>query len=455
MGERIKRRIEISPAATFASNAVLPARSRSGDNLFMTSQNEQMRSFHRRLWELNGGAWFDFEPHLTALYRAVLEPGSTALDGGANIGLHTIPMAHSVLPNGLVIAIEPVPELQDRLEVRRREQNIPDHLIRILPFGLSQEAGRSKFYQVIDPDRHGLSSLRQREFPTLPEGERVHLAREILIDLTTLDAVCEDLSRLDFVKLDIEGAEMDALRGGAQALRRFRPVIAIEQDQYSPQYFNYTWEDLLEYFASINYEIYDLFGFRYGEAAMFDLCAVWDFVGLPVEHPNKRGLFEAVRRSMELAGVRFDPVGDRSLSENACFLDRIGNISNPCGRDLVRVEAGIEIQFSGWAVDVGARSPAAGVDVVIDGAPFRSNYGIRRPDVSEFFKNQDYRDSGFSLTLPAGTLGAGQHVAFLRVWRRDKTKYHDGLNLPFTVFLTPEITKACSGGARIPGGPVS
>jgi FkbM family methyltransferase len=248
--------------------------------------------------ELNGGVWFNFEPHLAALYCAILRPGAITVDGGANIGIHALQMAAAVSPGGLVIAIEPVPELVQRLDQRRREHGMPEGLIRLVQYGLSSAPGEADFYQVLHPVEHEFSGLRNRHFI------KDHQVQKIRVSLTTLDAVCADLPRLDFVKLDLEGAEMDALRGGRRTLERFRPIVSLEQDQYSPQYFGYTWENLLEYFASLRYEVYDLFGLRYTEAAMLDLCAVWDFIGVPAECADVSSLFDAVRRSMAAAGVK-------------------------------------------------------------------------------------------------------------------------------------------------------
>lgn len=398
----------------------------------------QTLDFHHRLLELNGGAWFDFEPHLAAFYCAVLQPGSIAVDGGANIGLHTLLMARAVLPNGLVIAIEPVPDTLNLLDARLRRHSIPDNSVRLLHCGLSSTAGDADFYQVLDPIQHELSGLRNRH---ILESHRV---KTIRVELTTLDAVCRDLERLDFIKLDLEGAELDALRGGRLTLDRLRPVVAIEQDQQSPQYFGYTWDNLLEYFTSVRYEIYDLFGLRYTEAAMFDQCIVWDFIGLPAEHPGKERLFCAARRSMEHSGVRFDsavsagnpPAGaiqEIECGNSASFLDYLGPVIYPWGRESVHVSGDQQIQFLGWAVDESNQSVAGGVDVLIDEVPYAATYGIHRTDVADHFKNIACQNSGFLLLLAPGKLSKGQHSVSLRTISYDKKFYCQGPKLQFTI----------------------
>jgi hypothetical protein len=92
----------------------------------------QAREFHRRVLQKNGGTWFSFETHVAALYLFVLRPGSIALDGGANVGQHTLQMISAVSPGGLVIAAEPVAELRARLEASLQQSNVPPDAVKIV-----------------------------------------------------------------------------------------------------------------------------------------------------------------------------------------------------------------------------------------------------------------------------------------------------------------------------------
>lgn len=405
----------------------------------MSGDNQRMREFHHRLLELNGGKWFDFEPHLAAFYRGLLRPGSVAVDGGANMGLHTFRMAEMVLPNGRVVAIEPLPEMVADLRTRIRDYQLPEQLIQVVPYGLFSAPGEADFYQVLDPIQHEMSGLRNRH---LFNDDQI---KQIRIELTTLDIVCKDLDRIDFIKLDLEGAEMDALHGGRQTISRLRPVLAIEQDQHSPQHFDYTWEDLLEYFNLQHYDVYDLFGLRYTEPTMFEQCAVWDFVGLPVEYPKIDALFEGVRHSMEAMGVTFELAsapqhrppapGSRDLTPTGkapvYAFDYLGPVREPLTQKSIHVRDDMPISFSGWAVD--EESAAGGVDIVIDGVPYGALYGRYRDDVAGHFKNIACQNSGFLLLLPSGTLSKGDHVAALRVITSDRQSYYQGPTIAFTI----------------------
>lgn len=257
------------------------------------------REFHKRVLEKNGGTWFSFETHVAALYRFVLRPGGVAFDGGANVGQHTLQMLAAVSPGGRVIAAEPVPELRAQLEAFLRQHNVPLDAVTIVSAGLSDQPGESEFYQVTNQAQHELSGLKNRHWIA------PYPVKKINVELTTIDAICVDLPRFDFLKLDIEGAEMNALRGGRRTIEKLRPVISFEQDQFSPQYFGYSWQDLVGYFDSLQYEIYDLFGIRYTDPDMFHQCAVWDFVAVPVAAHATSAMFSVIRHSMEQAGVQF------------------------------------------------------------------------------------------------------------------------------------------------------
>ena len=391
----------------------------------MPDDQTQIRQFHAGLLAFNGGTWFSFEPHLAALYRAVLHPGCVAVDGGANVGYHTLQMAQAVQPDGIVLAIEPVTELLRQVDESRESSGISADVVRLLPFGLSSQPGEAEFFQVLDPVLHQLSGLRNREFL---DSDKV---QSIRVQLTTLDELCRDLARLDFIKLDLEGAEMDALKASVSTLQRFRPVLAIEQSHDSPGYFGYSWGDLLRFFAALDYELYDLFGLRYTVPDMLESCAVWDFVAIPAEHPDKARLFDAVRRSMHAYGVLPPETGaSKGLSCDGataqCWIDQIGSIISPATNSPVEVKRDQATVISGWAIDEQHQAPAASVEIAVDDHPYRTLYGGERPDVAAHFGDEVYRNTGFRVKLPAGAVAPGEHVVSLRVLAHDGNSYIQG-----------------------------
>ena len=292
----------------------------------MTGDNAAV---HLRICAANGGRWWalDFEGYLAAIYRWLLRPGMVAVDCGANLGIHTLQMARAVEPGGLVVAIEPIGELVARLREEMRESLLPENLVRIVQCCVSNARGTADFYQIDHPLQHGLSGLRKREYSS---GV---VAKPVVVEVRTLDDLCADLPRLDFLKLDIEGAEFDALRGGMRILRKFRPVIAMEQSQTDPQYFGYSWAELLAFLEEMEYQLFDFFGLAYARAEQLQNCMVWDFVALPREYGYRASLFAAVRDCMMAAGVKGLDVEDphaavergRAAVVEGCLVRRPGN----------------------------------------------------------------------------------------------------------------------------------
>src|SRR5208337_1386083 len=120
--------------------------------------------FHQSVLQSNGGTWFSFETHVAALYRSILRPGAIALDGGANIGQHTLQMIAAVSPGGLVIAAEPVPELRAQLEASLGQHHVPANAVKVISAGLWDQPGESEFYQVTNQAQHELSGLKNRHW---------------------------------------------------------------------------------------------------------------------------------------------------------------------------------------------------------------------------------------------------------------------------------------------------
>jgi FkbM family methyltransferase len=144
-----------------------------------------------------------------------VQAGDVVLDCGANIGVY----AREALAEGakLVIAIEPAPE---NLECLRR--NLADEVT----------AGRVIIYEkgVWDKD----DFLTMRVSPDNPAADSFVITQKgshegVRLPLTTIDKLVEELKleRVDYIKMDIEGAEQRAITGATQTLRRFHPRLAL------------------------------------------------------------------------------------------------------------------------------------------------------------------------------------------------------------------------------------
>lgn len=154
------------------------------------------------------------------LHRA-LQPDWVMIDAGANQGEYTL-FAAKRLTGGKVVAYEPVTAWFDNLSENVRSNGCTNVILR--KAGLSDKHGTAPVYTSSDSANEGTSSLfaargAEKPFET--------------IELKTLDKEVGvlGLARVDLIKMDIEGAEWPALRGAAETLRVFRPVLLIEIDE--------------------------------------------------------------------------------------------------------------------------------------------------------------------------------------------------------------------------------
>jgi FkbM family methyltransferase len=129
-------------------------------------------------------------------------------DVGANLGIKTLLLAQYV-PNGRVIAIEAAPTVAKLLETNIGRSDMKN--ITIVKTAIGDADGTTRF---VDASAYGHISARG--------GVEIPIQR-----LSTLVSDL-NLSRLDFVKMDVEGYEFPILRNSIESLNKFRSVILLE-----------------------------------------------------------------------------------------------------------------------------------------------------------------------------------------------------------------------------------
>jgi len=165
-----------------------------------------------------------YEPNEFCLLRSLLSPGMTFLDVGANLGLYSLFAAKRVGEKGRVVAIEPSTREFQRLTMNLGANGLSTK-VRALRVGVSNVRAEADLF-IATSENPGHNSLGGLAYGTPLQGkERVQL--EPLDDIVRR----EGLTRVDFMKIDIEGAELFALRGAADTLVRFRPTILLELNE--------------------------------------------------------------------------------------------------------------------------------------------------------------------------------------------------------------------------------
>lgn len=164
-----------------------------------------------------------FELRALALYRKILKPGDIVIDVGANVGAHTLPLATLVGPGGKVHAVEPTDyafaKLLDNIALN------PGLAARIVAHhALIAGADDAQIPEAI----YSSWPLDRQDGVHVGHGGRLHATSGSTT--STLDKLVSTLGRrsLALLKIDVDGAELAVLEGGAETLRQMRPKIMIE-----------------------------------------------------------------------------------------------------------------------------------------------------------------------------------------------------------------------------------
>jgi FkbM family methyltransferase len=156
-----------------------------------------------------------YDPAKRRFLRASCAPGATVLDIGAHLGLYTVVMARAVGPTGRVVAFEPTPATVDELRRTVALNDVGDR-VEIRSMAVGAVPGRLPFHDTGDALSNANSLVRIDRATTSFD-----------VEVTTVDAVA-DGRPIGCVKVDVEGGEVDVLRGATSTMSTSRPAIALE-----------------------------------------------------------------------------------------------------------------------------------------------------------------------------------------------------------------------------------
>lgn len=154
-----------------------------------------------------------YEPaELSAVIEAI-RPGTTFIDVGANVGYFSLAAAYAC-PDADVHAVEPIPDNADRLEAHLTGSDVTNVTVHRTAAGTGTDdlwldaTSDGAFAHQVTADHQGAIPAKQ----------------------TTLDLLWTSLGKpeVSAIKVDVEGAELEVLRGSSELLRRDKPVLLIE-----------------------------------------------------------------------------------------------------------------------------------------------------------------------------------------------------------------------------------
>lgn len=176
-----------------------------------------------------------YEPEVASFLSQVVHPGSVVLVAGAHVGIHVLHVAKLLRSQGAIYAFEAWPDNFRVLERNVRCNSSRRMSARAIHMALCDRTGMTNITEGSTDGTHHLT--RNGE----PATHRV--------PCTTLDRFCsENECRPDLILIDVEGAELDVLRGAQEIVVRYRPTFLIEHHGNS--------EMLVSWFRDKKYDIH-------------------------------------------------------------------------------------------------------------------------------------------------------------------------------------------------------
>jgi FkbM family methyltransferase len=164
---------------------------------------------------------------LLALRRQYFGDGVTAVDCGANIGVHTVEWAKRMAGWGQVIAIE----AQERIFYALAGNIAINNCLnaRAVNAAVAATTGtmRVPTPDYLTPGSFGSLELRAREGVEFI-GQPIDYSDRGGVEIRTVTIDALGLSRIDLIKIDVEGMELEALEGGRDSLARANPILIVE-----------------------------------------------------------------------------------------------------------------------------------------------------------------------------------------------------------------------------------
>jgi len=183
-------------------------------------------------------------------WARVLRPESNGVDVGGHLGLVVNMFIHHA-PRGRHTVVEAAPYKAAWLRKKFPE-------VRIEQCALSDREGEATFF--IDRDSSGESALHDNGLG--------HAMEKVVVPMKRLDGLLAPDHRVDFIKIDVEGAELDVLKGATGTLARWRPPVLFESTATCLKNFGRTPADMAAFFESMGWGLWTVIDWLDGKPAL-------------------------------------------------------------------------------------------------------------------------------------------------------------------------------------------
>jgi FkbM family methyltransferase len=171
-----------------------------------------------------------------SIMKRCIQPQSNCIDVGCHKG-EILDVMLSLSTQGKHFAFEPIPVLFNQLQLKYNGKAT------VYPYALSDVNGTSTFQFVRNAPAY--SGIHKRKYNTAtPDIE------QISVELKTLDGLIPPDTRIDFVKIDVEGGEYGVLKGAKQLLKKWKPIVIFESGLGASDYYGTKPEQLFHFLTA-------------------------------------------------------------------------------------------------------------------------------------------------------------------------------------------------------------
>lgn len=189
----------------------------------------------------------DYERDTLNIIKKFVNKGDVCFDIGANIGAVMFALAQKVAHNGKVYAFEPGPPIFKRLAQNVASNPHYSASIIIEKLGVSEKNTQLNWSEELRWNARGNGSLR--------------VGGSVLVDVVTLDSYCYDegITKVDFIKIDVEGMEHLVLKGAEAVLTRCQPILYFETLPNLETALGFdVYREIADYLGRLNYNFFSV-----------------------------------------------------------------------------------------------------------------------------------------------------------------------------------------------------
>lgn len=217
-------------------------------NVIFVEKDSQARFLCKRgdlrlpqIESLNFGA---YEPEVADVMFQLLAPGMKIFDIGANVGWFSVQFAKNDSSAG-VYAFEPIEDTFRWLKKNAVLNETPN--LKLYNFGLGNESGPVEFF--VYPECSGGSSMA--------DNSKRSSVEKIKCQIKRMDDFCDEANVWpDFIKCDVEGAELFVFKGGSKAIDKSKPIIVTEMLRKWSASFGYHPNDIIAFLTGKGYDCF-------------------------------------------------------------------------------------------------------------------------------------------------------------------------------------------------------